>query len=320
MDDSRSFQDFTGCEVKRLHFLLLSGGLNLTHLSWIRRLMNLGARSDGSDLSSISLIQRLSGHRPQDPTVWIPSGFCGPGLCEATTPWPLAAPSPEFRNAEITKCTFSWIRLLSVLWAKSKGCNSFAFSALFLSFLNWIFTSNLFAGRILRLLFLVLGCFCEFFVVLAKSFSRGKKFVNLSQNEKISWILWMFPPSVTIFHKIWTNFLEFFKHFYLLKQSFMNLWRVIVHEYLLFLLLQSLLPRSFEHRALYFLVWASYDVLSVWRTTLQALWKNCVRGCQFRLCAVRIMLLSILCEEAYCWSFDTMINSGARNEERKNWT
>jgi hypothetical protein len=44
------------------------------------------------------------------------------------------------------RCTFSWIRRLSVLCAKSKGCNSFAFSALSSSFLNWIFTSDLFAG------------------------------------------------------------------------------------------------------------------------------------------------------------------------------
>jgi hypothetical protein len=39
-----------------------------------------------------------------------------------------------------------------------------------------------------------------------------------------------------------------------------------------------------------------------------------------KLCAVRIVLLSSLCEEAYYCSSDTMINCEARNAERKNRT
>ena len=55
-------------------------------------------------------------------------------------------------------------------------------------------------------------------------------------------------------------------------------------------------------------------------TAFQALRNNCVVCSQdaCKLCAVRIVLLSQLCEEAYCCCSDTMINCEERNVESKN--
>jgi hypothetical protein len=68
--------------------------------------MDLGARSDGSDLSSFSLIQWLSGHYALDPMVYIPLGFLESRVHDAVTPRSLAAPSLELQNAEISTAIF----------------------------------------------------------------------------------------------------------------------------------------------------------------------------------------------------------------------
>ena len=104
---------------------------------------------------------------------------------------------------EWASCTFSLIQQLSVLCARSNGWNSFAFSMLSSSLLNWISTSDLFGGRILllrRLFFAPLMrsllCLKEFSLVEEKFVILSKIWKNFMSSLKLSvfccnlWWIW----------------------------------------------------------------------------------------------------------------------------------
>ena len=118
------------------------------------------------------------------------------------------------------------------------------------------------------------------------------------------------------FSKIWTNSVRsstFLSSEALLREFFDDSWKL--QESLKFLLLHFLLPRSLERCTLCFGTWASYtDLLSIWAdsflvevscedlsrvwwTTLQALWKVCVKilSRSMKLCAIWGSCCSLAC-------------------------